>query len=67
MKQKVIRLDSLFQKNLLKMGYTESVIKDEIQAYLSTNYEYTKFTKGVSKKKCKALNKEYQKVFNKYL
>jgi hypothetical protein len=56
-----------FEKNLLDMGYTASVIPDEIQAYLSTNYEYTKFSKGVSKTKCKALHKEYQKVFNKYL
>jgi hypothetical protein len=49
------------------MGYTAAVIPDEIQAYLTTNYEYTKFSKGVSKKKCKALHKEYKKVFNKYL
>jgi hypothetical protein len=56
-----------FEGNLLDMGYTASVIPDEIQAYLSTNYEYTKFSKGVSKKKCKELHKQYQKVFNKYL
>jgi hypothetical protein len=56
-----------FKNNLIKMGYTDGVINDEIQAYLSTNYEYTKFSKGVSKKVCKALHKEYQKVFNKYL
>ncbi len=56
-----------FKSNLIKMGYTDSVIDDEIQAYLSTNYEYTKFSKGVSKKVCKQLHKEYQKVFNKYL
>jgi hypothetical protein len=56
-----------FKNNLIKMGYTDGVINDEIQAYLSTNYEYTKFSKGVSKKVCKVLHKEYQKVFNKYL
>jgi len=56
-----------FEKNLLDMGYTAAVIPDEIQAYLSTNYEYTKFSKGVSKKKCKQLNKEYRKVFDRYL
>lgn len=56
-----------FKTNLIKMGYTDSVIDDEIQAYLSTNYEYTKFSKGVSKTKCKQLHKQYQKVFNKYL
>jgi hypothetical protein len=56
-----------FEGNLLDMGYTAAVIPDEIQAYLSTNYEYSKFSKGVSKKKCKELNKEYQKVFEQYL
>ncbi len=56
-----------FEGNLLDMGYTAAVIPDEIQAYLTTNYEYTKFSKGVSKKKCKEFHKQYQKVFNKYL
>jgi hypothetical protein len=56
-----------FKNNLISMGYTDGVIDDEIQAYLTTNYEYTKFSKGVSKKVCKALHKEYQKVFSKYL
>ena len=56
-----------FEGNLLDMGYTASVIPDEIQAHLTTNYEYTKFSKGVSKKKCKEFHKQYQKVFNKYL
>ena len=55
-----------FKNNLLAMGYTDSVIEDEIQAYLSTNYEYTKFSKGVSKKLCKVLHKEYKKVFEQY-
>ena len=56
-----------FRNNLIEMGYTDSVVYDEIQAYLSWHYEYTKFSKGVSKKILKQLNKEYQKVFNKYL
>jgi len=56
-----------FRNNLLSMGYTESVVDDEIQAYMSWGWEYAKFSKGVNKKVCKALNKEYQKVFNKYL
>jgi hypothetical protein len=55
-----------FEKNLLDMGYTASVIPDEIQAYLSTNYEYTKFSKGVSKKICKQLHKQYKAIFNRY-
>jgi hypothetical protein len=56
-----------FRQNLLDMGYTESVIDDEIQAYLSWGWDYAKFSKGVSKKLCKQLNKEYRKVFNRYL
>lgn len=56
-----------FRQNLLDMGYTESVVDDEIQAYLSWGWDYAKFSKGVPKKICKQLNKEYLKVFNKYL
>ena len=55
------------RKNLLDMGYTESVVDDEIQAYLSWGWDYAKFSKGVSKKFCKTINKEYRKVFDKYL
>lgn len=56
-----------FEKNLLDMGYTAAVIPDEIQAYLTWGWDYAKFSKGVSKRLCKQLNKEYLKVFNKYL
>ena len=56
-----------FEKNLLDMGYTADVIPDEIQAYLTWGWDYAKFSKGVSKRKCKSFHKEYQKVFNKYL
>ena len=56
-----------FKDNLIKMGYTDSVIDDEIQAYLTTNYEYTKFSKGVFKTICMRLHKEYRKVFEQYL
>ena len=55
-----------FKTNLINMGYTDSVIDDEIQAYLSTNYEYTKFSKGVSKKVCKQLHKQYKAIFERY-
>ena len=55
-----------FRKNLLKMGYNGIVIDDEIQAYLSTNYEYSKFSKGVSRKLCKELHKQYKQIFNLY-
>jgi hypothetical protein len=57
---------STFKNNLIKMGYTEGVIDDEIQAYLSTNYEYTKFSKGVNKKVCKQLHKQYKAIFERY-
>ena len=56
----------IFRQNLLKMGYNGIVIDDEIQAYLSTNYEYSKFSKGVSKKLCKELHKQYKQIFNRY-
>jgi hypothetical protein len=55
-----------FRKNLLKMGYNGIVIDDEIQAYLSTNYDYSKFSKGVSRKLCKELHKQYKQIFNLY-
>ena len=56
----------IFRKNLMKMGYNGIVIDDEIQAYLSTNYDYSKFSKGVSRKLCKELHKQYKQIFNLY-
>jgi hypothetical protein len=56
-----------FRNNLIKMGYTDSVVFDEIQAYMSWGWDYPKFSKGVPKSLCKKFNKQYQKVFNKYL
>ena len=55
-----------FRNNLFKMGYNGIVIDDEIQAYLSTNYDYSKFSKGVSRKLCKELHKQYKQIFNRY-
>lgn len=46
-----------FRKNLIKMGYTDGVIDDEIQAYLNYGHDWRAFSKGVSKKLCKDLNK----------
>ena len=37
----------IFKENLLEMGYTDGVIDDEIQAYLTTNWDYDGFGKGV--------------------
>lgn len=43
----------IFKTNLLEMGYTDKVIDDEIQAYLTTNWDYDKFGKGVDLEKRK--------------
>ena len=56
----------IFRNNLMKMGYNGIVIDDEIQAYLSTNYDYSKFSKGVNRKLCKELHKQYKQIFNLY-
>lgn len=56
-----------FRNNLIKMGYTDSVVYDEIQAYMCFGWDYPKFSKGVPKSELKKFHKEYQKVFNKYL
>ena len=53
-------------KKITGMGYTEKVVDDEIQAYLSTNYDYSKFSKGVSRKLCKELHKQYKQIFKLY-
>ncbi len=55
-----------FEGNLLDMGYTAAVIPDEIQAYLAFGHDYKPFTKGVSKKVCKELHKQYINVFNNF-
>jgi hypothetical protein len=52
-----------FEGNLLDMGYTAAVIPDEIQAYLTFGHNYKPFNKGVSKKVCKELHKQYMNVF----
>lgn len=55
-----------FEKNLLDMGYTAGVVPDEIQAYLSFGHDYKPFTKGVSKKVCNELHKQYINIFNNF-
>jgi hypothetical protein len=55
-----------FRNNLLKMGYTEGVINDEIQAYLNFGHDWPAFVRGVSKKMCKNLNKTYQTIYNNF-
>ena len=55
-----------FEKNLLDMGYTAGVVPDEIQAYLTFGHDYKRFTKGVSKKVCNELHKQYINIFNNF-
>ena len=55
-----------FRNNLKNMGYTDSVMNDEIQAYLTTNWDYKKFMNGVDKKVCKELHKQYNNIFSKF-
>jgi len=55
-----------FRNNLIKMGYTDKVIDDEIQAYLAFGHDYKPFTKGVDSKVCKELHKQYINVFNNF-
>jgi hypothetical protein len=52
-----------FKQNLIKMGYTEDVIDDEIQAYLNFGHDWPAFTKGVSKRLCNNLHKTYQSIY----
>ena len=56
----------VFKKNLIEMGYTDKVVADEIQAYLTFGHDYKKFNKGVDEKFCKQWNKEYNRVFSKF-
>ncbi len=53
-----------FKSNLLKMGYTDGVINDEIQAYLNFGHDWPAFAKGVNKGLCKKLHKTYQSIYN---
>jgi hypothetical protein len=55
-----------FRDNLIKMGYTDEVVYDEIQAYLTWGWDYPRFNKGVPKQFCKTISKEYKKVFQNF-
>ena len=56
-----------FKKNLLGMGYTDSVVDDEIQAYLSTNWENGNFGSGVEKSVKRKFHKQYIKQLSKFI
>jgi hypothetical protein len=58
---------NIFEKNLLEMGYTESVIKDEIQAYLQYGWESNDFGKGVSLEMREMYNSWYEEELEEYL
>jgi hypothetical protein len=49
----------IFKANLIEMGYTDKVIDDEIQAYLTTNWDYERFGKGVGLDKRKKYNQAF--------
>lgn len=52
-----------FRNNLIGMGYTDSVVDDEIQAYLTFGHNYKRFSWNVPVKLCREWNKEYRKIF----
>lgn len=55
---------SKFKKNLRAIGYCSGVMKDEIQAYMSTEIS-RKVAKGIKNKK--TLHQKYKTVFKKYI
>lgn len=58
---------SLIKNELLKTGYNEKVILDEIQAYLATStYIYLKKEFGLNKNIIENFVKKYRKIFKKY-
>lgn len=52
-----------FKKNLFSLGYCKSVLKDEIQAYMSTEIN-KRITKGILNKK--RIHQNYKLIFKKY-
>jgi hypothetical protein len=57
----------IFRKNLLDMGYTESVIDDEIQAYLSFGHDSENFCEGVDEKTCEKYNKAFLTTLDSFI
>jgi outer membrane lipopolysaccharide assembly protein LptE/RlpB len=56
----------ILSKNIKSMGYTSSVVKDEIQAYMTIDYDYKKFNKGVPKTKLIKHNRIFFDNFMKF-
>ena len=57
----------IFKDNLMVLGYNKSVIDDEIQAYMMTNYKSKYFSKGVPIDWMKRTHEYYKEQLNKYL
>jgi hypothetical protein len=57
----------IFKSNLLEMGYTEKVIDDEIQAYLSFGHDNDNFGKGVDIKDRKKYYKAFETTLRDFL
>jgi len=55
-----------FSNNLIKAGYAEHVVDDEIQAYLTFGYESQQFSNKVPIELCENWNKEYKKIFQNF-
>ena len=56
----------IFEDNLLSLCYTASVINDEIQAYMMTNYKAKYFSKGIDIDTLNELHKKYKEQLNKF-
>jgi hypothetical protein len=56
-----------FKANLLEMGYTDKVIDDEIQAYLSFGHDNDNFGKGVDIKDRQKYHKAFRTTLNDFL
>jgi hypothetical protein len=52
-----------FRNNLIRMGYTDSVVDDEIQAYLTFGHSYKSFSKDVPEDLCNEWHIQYKRIF----
>jgi hypothetical protein len=57
----------IFKDNLMLLGYNESVIDDEIQAYMMTNYNSKYFSKGIATDWMKRTHEYYKEQLNYFL
>lgn len=51
----------ILENNILKMGYCQAIVKDEIQAYLQFGHTESEFGEGVDMEKRNLLNQKYKK------